>query len=439
MEVATTYDPLNLIHLNDDVLLETLKHLQLFDVIAFRQVCQRFETLADDYLSRKVKHFHIDSTLDRKSKEIIKNLGQHLQTLHLVSVHSPLKVNKLHQQILLINKHCTQLKALKIETKNWYNAISISASAMTKLHFEYLKHLELSNIRMEKDLELVPAFENLEVLKLNSIGNFSGQSLVHMRQLKTLHLTSCTQLKPNYLYDLFKNSDGGLQELLVHKCRDIDEIILDMVCSHLPNIQRLSVIFSYIASYDPSILSCLQQLKSLSLHNFQSYNINRFIERVAINNNLEYWEVNGENMKIYRLDESTLEQLEKNKNLSELSFVKCNFVTDEFLMRVGRNMQLKKFSIRDCWGFSTNGLMRFVELAKKLTHLSIKNCTILRSATIDIANKVLEDDERPSIQIDYDIDCGYRPYVDDFYDDDDDCQYINSFDAHCDSDSSDAE
>lgn len=434
METISEVSSTNLIILNDDVLLEALKYMNVFDVIAFRQVCQRFEFLADDFLSRKVKHFRIDAAMDTKSKEIIKNLGQHLHTLHLVSVHSPLRIDKLRHQISLINKHCTKLTALKIEVRKWYGSAAINASLMAKLRFQHLRQLELQNIKMEKDLELVPAFENLESLKLDSITNFSGQSLVNMRKLKTLHLTSCAQLKPNNLYDYFKACDGSLNELLVHKCRDIDEIIINQICLHLPNIERISIVFSYVASYDPSVLNRLQHLKSLSLHNFQTYNINGFIERLAANNSLESWEINGENMKIYRLDESTIDQLERSRNICELSFVKCNFVSDDLLLRLSR-LCLKKFSVRDCWGFSSNGLMRFVELSKKLTYLSIKNCTILKSATIDIANKVLEDDERPSIQIDFDIDCGYRPY-EDFYDDDDD-PFCNNFDGYCDSNDSD--
>lgn len=64
--------------LNDDVLLEILKYLNVMDIISYRQVCSRFESNADNHLARKCKQFHIDPSLDHKAKEIIKNLGPHL-------------------------------------------------------------------------------------------------------------------------------------------------------------------------------------------------------------------------------------------------------------------------------------------------------------------------------------------------------------------------
>lgn len=419
--------------LNDDVLLEILKYLNVMDIISYRQVCSRFESSADDHLSRKMKHFHIDAALDHKSKEIIKNLGPHLKSLHLVAVNSQKRCDKLRRQIQSINKHCKQLESLTIETRNWYGAMAMGASVINKLHFDRLKYLELHNIKMEKDLDLVPAFENLEILKLNSIMNFSGQSLIGLNNLKVLQLNSCAQLKPNYLYDFFKAKGKTLKEIAVHKCRDIDEIILNEIVANLPNIELVSLIFSYTASFDPGTLHCLQNLKSLSLHNFQTYDVNRFIKLLASSNSLERWEINGENFKIYQLDSNAVDKLEKSSNLSELSFVKCNFVTDELLIRLGRNLNLKKFSIQDCWGFTVNGLMQFVQFSKQLTYLSIRNCTILRSATIDIANMVLEDEERPAIHIDYDIDCGYRPFTCDFYEEDFDD--YSPYDGYCDSDS----
>lgn len=418
--------------LNDDVLLEILKYLNVMDIISYRQVCPRFELNADDHLSRKMKKFRVDQKLDHKSEEIIKHLGQHLKSLHLVSVHSNKRVDKLRRQIQLINKHCSQLTSLTIETRNWYGAMPFSASVINKLHFERLRYLELHNIRMEKDLELQPAFENIEVLKLNSIGNFTGQSLIGMNHLTALHLNSCGQLNPNHLYDFFKAKGTTLKEISVHKCRDIDEIILNEIIANLPNIELVSLMFSYTASFDPSTLHSLLNLKSLSVHNFHTYDVNRFIKLLATGNNLKRWEINGENFKIYQLDSNATDKLERSNNLCELSFVKCNFITDELLLRLGRNLNLKKFSLHDCWGFTVNGLKQFVQFSTQLTYLSIRNCTILRSATIDIANMVLEDEERPAIHIDYDIDCGYRPFTCEFYDDTYDD--YSPYDGYCDSD-----
>lgn len=424
----------NLIELNDDVLLETMKHLHVFDVIALRQVCQRLQSLADDYLSRKVKSFWIDAQLEHRFAEIIRNAGPHLHTLHLTSVESSRRPHKLRQQLLAIHKYCKKLQSLTIETRKAYHSIRLSASVLTKFRFEHMRCLELQGIRLEKDLPLASAFANLEVLKLDGISNFSGQSLTGLQRLHTLHVSLCAQLKPNYLYDFFKAKGDALKELLVHRCIDIDEIILNEIRMHLPNIELISLIFSYPASFDPGAVHALQSLRVLGLHNFRVYDVNRFVERVAANNRLERWEIDGENAKIYQLDGAAISQLERCNRLQELAFVKCNFVTDELLLRLGRTLQLTRFRLHDCWGFTAAGLRKFVEYSKSLVFLSIRNCVILKSATVDIANAVLEDEERSPIEIDYDIDCGYHYALND-YDDFDG----NYYDGYCDSDASDME
>lgn len=424
----------NLIELNDDVLLETIKHLPVFDVIALRQVCQRLQSLADYYLSRKVKTFNIDATLDHRFAEIIRNVGAHLQTLHMTSVPNPCRPQKLRHQILAINKYCKKLQRLTIETRRVYHTMTLSAAVLAKLHFEHLHYLELHSIKIEHDFELAASFANLQVLKLESVSNFSGQSLTGLRSLHTLHVSRCAQLKPNYLYDFFKAKGDALKELLVHNCIDIDEIILNEINLRLPNIELISLIFSLPASFDPGVLHALQSLRALSLHNFRVYDVNRFVERIAANNRLERWEINGENAKIYQMDGAAISQLERCNRLRELSFVKCNFVTDELLLRLARTLQLRRFRVHDCWGFTAAGLRQFVQLSKNLVYLSIRNCVILKSATVDIANVVQEDEEREPIEIDYDIDCGYQ-YVDDYYDDFDG----NFYDGYCDSDESDIE
>lgn len=425
--------------LNDDVLLEILKYLNILDIISYRQVCSRFETNADNHLARKCKHFRIDAGLDQKAKEIIKNLGPHLKTLHLVSVHSLKRADKLYRQMQAIHKYCKQLTSLTIETRHWYGAIPLIRSQMNKMHFEHLRTLELHNIKMDKELDMSSAFPQLDVLKLDSITNFTGQSLIGLNHLMVLHLNACGQLRPNFLYDFFKAKGKSLHDIVVHRCREIDEIILNEIVANLPNIELVSLIFSYTASFDPSTLHCLQNVKTLSLHNFQTYDVNRFITLLATGNRLERWQINGENFKIYQLDGSAIDKLERSTNLTELSFVKCNFITDELLYHLGRHLNLRKFSIQDCWGFSVNGLMQFVQFSKQLTHLSIRNCTILRSATIDIANMVLEDEERSPIHIDYDMDCGHRPFTSEFYDDDACDEEYLPYDGYCDSDSSDIE
>lgn len=423
----------NLIELNDDVLLETMKHLHTFDVIALRQVCQRLQWLADDYLARKVKMFCIDAMLEHRFAEIIRNVGPHLETLHITSTGTPNRPHKLRQQLLGMNKYCKKLKQLTVEARRAHHTLPLSLTSLSKLYVEQLCYMDLRNIKIEKDFELATAFPNLEVLKLEAISNFSGQSLIGLHHLHTLHVSLCAQLKPNYLYDFFKAKGDALKELLVHKCVEIDEIILNQINLYLPNIELISLIFSCPASFDPGALHALQALRELSLHNFRVYDVNRFVERIAVNNRLERWEINSENAKIYQLDRAAISQLERCNRLQNLAFVKCNFVTDDLLLRLAKTLQLKQFHLNDCWGFSAAGLRKFVQISKHLIYLSIHNCVILKSATVDIANAVLEDEERLPIQIDYDIDCGYQYSSD--YDDSDG----NYYDGYCDSDESDIE
>lgn len=434
--MATANIDLNIVHLNNDVLFQIMTYLDVFDKMAMRQVCQRFQFLIDDYSARKMKSFKIDHSLDKHYKEIIKHFGKNLDILHLVSVNNLNRIDKLKNQFQAINKYCTKLSVLKVETRKSYGIMPLSSSVMSKLSFNNLKYLELHNIKLQRDLEFSSAFENIEVIKFENVANFSGHILGEMRKLTVLQLTACAQLKPNDLYDFFK-INHLLKEIEINRCREIDEILINEIINNLLNIEKISVHFSFPASIDPSCLSTLTALRSLKLHNFCTYDVNRFIQRMSAIDSLEQWEINGENIKLFRLDGNAIEQLEKCTKLTDLSFVKCNFVNDELLLRLATKLDIKKFHLRDCWGFTTNGLMKLVQLSPHLTFLAIKNCTIPRIATIDIANSVLEP---KLLTIDYDIDCGFRPYEamdwGNNYDDDGD-QY--EYDWCCDSNSSDGE
>lgn len=428
---------MNIVHLNNDVLFKIIDYVDLFDKIAMRKVCQRLQYVIDDYSSRKIKSFCIDQTLEKKFKDIVKSFGHNLTALHLISTNNLNRIDKLKNQFQLINKHCTKLSLLQIETKKFYAAMPLSITVLQKSHFQHLKYLEMRNIKFERDLDVscAGAFENVEVLKFEGVANFSGRLLRHLKRLTQLQLTSCAQLKPHYLYDFFKTMPM-LREIEVIRCREIDEILIYEIINNLPKIEKISVIFSFAASIDPSCLGVLSELRSLNLHNFRAYDVNKFVKQMAIGStHLTHWEINGENIKLFRLDEETIEQLEKCKHLTALSFVKCNFVNDEFLLRVAKALDIRRFELRDCWGFGTSGLMKLVQFSPNLSFLAIKNCTIPRTVTIDIANVVAKE---KMLKIDYDIDCGFRPYeaIDWPMEHEDD---MYEYDWCCDSNSSDGE
>lgn len=425
---------MNIVHLNSDVLFKIIDYLDLFDKIALRKVCGRLQFVVDDYASRKIKSFCVDHTLEKRFKDIVKSFGHNLNALHLISTN---RIDKLKNQFQLINKHCTKLSMLQIETKKYYTAMPLSISVLQKSHFQHLKYLEMRNIKFERDLDVscAAALENVDVLKLESVANFSGRLLSHLKQLKVLHLTSCAQLRPNHLYDFFKTKPA-LCEIEVIRCRDIDEILINEIINNLPAIEKISVVFSFAASIDPSCLRTLSELRSLSLHNFRTYDVNKYVKHISMGSTrLEQWEINGEDIKMFRLDAETIEHLEKCKHLTALSFVKCNFVDDELLSRLAKALDIQRFELRDCWGFGTSGLIKLVECSPNLSFLAIKNCTIPRTATIDIANVAARE---KMLKIDYDIDCGFRPYEDAGWSlEDDDDMY--EYDWYCDSNSSDGE
>lgn len=423
--------------MNNDVLFRILDYLDLFDKIAMRKACGRLQSVVDEYSARKTKSVCIDHTLEKRFKDIVKHFGHNLDSLHLISTNNLNRVDKLKKEFQLINKHCTKVSKLQIETKKFYAAMPLSISVLQKSHFQHLIHLEMRNIKFERDLSAscAAAFENVEVLKFESVANFSGRLLTQLRRLKVLQLTSCAQLKPNHLYDFFKTKPA-LREIEVIRCREIDEILINEMINNLPSIEKISVTFSFAASIDPSCLRSLSELRSLSLHNFRTYDVNKFIKQMAMGSTrLQQWEINGENIKMFQLDEETVEHLEKCKHLEALSFHKCNFVNDELLSRLAKALDIHRFELRDCWGFGTNGLMKLVEFSPNLSFMAIKNCTIPRTATIEIANVVAREN---MLKIDYDIDCGFRPYEDvDWPFEDDDDMY--EYDWYCDSNSSDGE
>lgn len=422
-------------HLNDDVLYEIIGYLDVFDKIAVRQVCERFQCLIDEYPAKKMKNFTIDHTLDKRFKEIIRNVGKNFEALHLVSVSNTNRRDKLKNQLLSINKHCTKLSVLKVETRKFYASLPLNTSALPRMNFRNLSYLELKGVKFSADLDeqCAAAIENVEVLRFENVSKFSGQCLVQLKKLRSVQLVSCSDLLSCHLYDFFKTKPN-LEDIEIVRCQHIDEILLNQIIKHLPAVQKVSIAFSFTASTNPSCLSALSGLRSLSLHNFRSYDLNRFIRSMAQCKELERWEIDGEDMKLYRLEEDVIEQLEKCSKLVDLSFVKCNFIRDDLLARLARALDINRFQLRDSWGFTPNGLMSFVQLSANLTFLAIKNCVIPRTATTEFAN--IRGKAEKSLLIDHDISCGFRAYEDadyDVYDDD------NAYDCCCDSNSSDGE
>lgn len=429
---------LNIMNLNDDVLYEIIKHLDVFDKISIRQVCQRFQYLIDDYPAKKMKNFIIDHTLDKRFGEIIKNVGKNFEALHLISVNNLNRRDKLKNQLQMINKYCTKLSVLKVETKQYYKTLPLNQAIFAKLNFRNLCYLELNGVKFSGDLDeqCASTFENIEILRLQNVTQFSGRSLINLTKLRSLQLISCPHLLPNHLYDFFKIKPN-LIDIDIVRCQHIDEILLNEIIKYLPSIEKLSITFSFTASTNPCCLSALNELRSLNLHNFRSYNLNRFIRSMAAAcKKLEQWEIDGEDIKLYRLEEETIEQMEKCTKLIDLSFVKCNFISDDLLLRLAKALDINRFQLRDCWGFSTNGLMHFVQKSDNLIFLAIKNCVIPRTATTEFAN--IRGNQKKMLMIDHDINCGFRPYEDSDYDVyDDDNAYEN--DCYYDSNSSDGE
>lgn len=426
---------LTLNDLNGDVLFKILDNLDVIDWVAMSQVSHYMHDVVDEHAARKIKNFFIDHTHDKRFKEIIRNIGRHFSALHFISVNNLNRVGKLKHQLQLINKHCTKLTMLKVETRKSYASMPLSTSFLAKANFRALRYLELCNVKFDKDLDSTCAasFENIEMMRFDGVANFSGRCLMQLKQLTSLKLISCGQLLPHHLYDFFKTRPQ-LREIEVIRCRHIDEILINKIINNLSRIERISVLFSFTASINPACLSALGELRALSLHNFRPYNVNRYMKLLAENRMLEQWEINGEDVKVFRLDEETIERVEKCSRLVDLSFVKCNFITDDLLARISKALNLQKFQLRDCWGFSKAGLMNLVQSSPNLTFLAIKNCTIPRTATVDIANAVAQKD---SLKIDYDIDCGFRPLEDEDWNIDDDDTY--EYDWYCDSNSSDGE
>lgn len=398
---------LNLIDLNDDVLFVVIDNLNLFDKINLHIVCKRLYGLVDAHSARKIKSFYINPSLDKHFTDIVRCYGKHLNKLHLIVVNN--RLDKLKDQLLCINEHCEKLSTLKIEARTLRSGIYLDGLLMSLEIFSQLKHLELTNVKFANDMDF-QNFTDFEVLKLENATNFTGTQLVHMHRLRVLELKFCDQLKLQHLQE-FLQRNQNLCELSLIRCQEIDRMSFEDIVEKCPSLEQLTVHFCRPSAHNPNVLSHLKKLFSLKVHNLvPDYNISSYISAIAKEKRIKRWEIDGESMSATILGPNVLDKFENCKSLTELSFINCAFITDNFLIAVGKNLSLSKFSLCNCSGFTKYGLILFSALSTNLTQLEIVDCIIPQSVVRDIEDTVAAQYRQRKLTICYDINCGFRPY-----------------------------
>lgn len=327
----------HLILLNDDCLLKIFEYLDVFELIAMRQVNQRFTTLVDSTIARRRQDDFLSLLLNSKAlyfglvkrristqkltlndaEHILKCVGTFVSKIHLTSTaFEPMNKGECSRQninlksiIKLIDKYCTggNLKSLHIGKFCMVEDLGRFENVWQNLRSLEIHCFEICDTQMKnifgfcknlRHLGIEILFGNDVIKFANDQKMFTASSLNELgTKFKSIKLTNCKHIQLNYLCQFFERNPQ-LERFLYRKHPDnMLGVILYGQITRIPSLQQLSVEFIDNEQKQPSHSNIIQvqNLNSLSnLKNLRKLTFNAcghdcalLILRLAHNNRLE--------------------------------------------------------------------------------------------------------------------------------------------------------
>jgi hypothetical protein len=320
----------------DDILKLILQFGNFQDFLCFGQVCKRFQKLrCDDFVTVRLRsEISTDYSNWLKSRKWKRGVmrGPHISTLNIIAEH--LKI--LHvSNLLSFSKTYDCIPTQLIE-------LSITDCRLPLIlclyHFSFLTTLSLETSANIKNVSFPLQLQNID-LSNSDCNNVSN--LTHLSNLRTLNLSSCTNLSDlnglTHLTNLKKFSMGGKNNISVFQLGEFLVNMkhlhsLDFSYSHVLNNNHLVTIADYKelqnlnVSYtqkplDLSIISHLPQLKQLHINGLL-YITSNVIHHISYLPKLEQLCMSGCQYV------TSVKELNRVKNLQYLDITKCSSITD---------------------------------------------------------------------------------------------------------------
>ncbi|KAL9645772.1 hypothetical protein ABK040_003504 [Willaertia magna] len=337
--------------------------------------------------------------------EITKYLQEPIDYIHLA------QTNKYFYEIMLINDNYLfnlfnemLFKSNPIEITNKlpnyiYKLKNLYLEVLGNNDYDLLQkftNLKVLDVYGLQETNLVPLPEILEELRITMVCVFNETSLFKLKQLKTLEISYCNEIKNEWLRDL-----NNLTELKIIGCKNIsgeclqnftqlktlkftsNDIINDSQLCHLDNLTKLNIDDNFDISGD-----CFKYLKQLS-----SLNISRcenitddclvHLNNLISLNVLYCYKINGSSLQnLKQLQKLTVSITENNyktfmpnlTNLVNLKYLKIDFdiyqTTDSSFLQ--NSIKLETLKLKSYYEFKLNetDLINLINL--KCLHINMR-------------------------------------------------------------------
>lgn len=254
---------MHITQLNNNVLLEILTWLDIFDAINFFSTCKRMQILEDIYSKRFAKFDF--RTIERHMSLVEINRVLHLvgKSLTKLDILTNIKTNFLNgtKIIKAVQKQCDNLQELNL----------------TLPYFAVLKHalpdglnsLSITGYELENDSiaekYLIGSRHSLETFRMFDMMNLNGSFLDKFLNLQQLELENCKILNQENLVNCCRQNKT-LRTLKILSCPQINENLLQEIGTVLPLLEVLHLdIFPKTKKIFCSPLNQLDNLKILHI------------------------------------------------------------------------------------------------------------------------------------------------------------------------------
>ena len=389
LDSCCTFTEPNLIStLNDDCLLKILSFLDIHEVMTFKNVCKKFEDVAEIHCKhqRELDVSKIKSKIKltlMDVRNILNHVGNNIQSLAMSSE----KINN-HRVLQLLSKSLKNVVNLKItgfklDKQFWWQMRNVL------LKLESLDVSDNSNIN-EEFLNCFKGKSSRKCLKKLNLSNnvLNGSCLVNLKSITDLNISECNKISGKNLKQFVKLNEG-LRALDISKCSNLYGNDVNDVLGKLLQLETLSLNNYYIDDVNSGMsvpnVNSLVNLKHLYVHNInyppndqllKTINKKNVIETLDISyGQLEQTSVDAiftmrqlkkfiMNFK-YSLPDDLVEYLLTMEHLEEIHLAGCLNISSNNVLRFIRIKNLKLLDISRCYGFNNNFIFELIEILKE--------------------------------------------------------------------------
>lgn len=360
-----------LMDLNNDCLLEILRHTDVKTMCHVADTCDRFQGLARYHFRIKYSQFNFASFIDgptplRAVSHLLQNFGDLITSLSMTGNIFPQSKNHSNFLLDLVNRNNCPLKELTLEDFNLLNGSSKALKSILKP----IENLTLDSCSL-KTLNGLGIMQELKKLKIRNVDCIWSDILTgKFAKLEQLELENLDDLMTETLVP-FIYFNQSLKRLSIIKCDQVSSTVFGVV-GKLDQLEEFEFqpnefIPELAFQNDMVFLSSLKQLKTFKLNCLNSpvskLLADFFEHRIAI----EHLELaNGP------MDDATFKNI---KNLKTVKILKLNEMTElvpDQILGFGKELkQLEQFHVKTRANITQYSIKRMLAEANQLSCLKI--------------------------------------------------------------------